>query len=452
MLLEGLPRGGVIAVDGSASMVREAAARLDPIEDADHPLRPARPRPRRGGRRGLLQRRLPLDPRPRRGSSRFSSAALRPGGRVEAQCGGEGNVARFRAAVAAVAAEDPYRDLPRRLRAPTTSPRPRPRRCACARPASRRSAAGCGTGRSALPSRGSSSAPSASAPTPIACRRSSGPGLLDGVMERLGPEPELDYVRLNISARKGDGPGPTPEPRRRPLALRVSRPACSRALDRLVGGVLAGGHGGVARGVLQGLRLLRALLEGAFAPARRRSRPGPRPGVPSITSDAGLVDPVGVDGAGVVVRLLRRRAVLRGGVLGGRLRPGGVLAGRRRSPHSWSPRSCALVVSAARGDQTAGEQADEQDQPSVVAHGVLRSPDCRVDRTIERGHTTRHVDRNRRSSSIRPARPRPPRPGTFPPVPDPDQTPDAPGDPGPRGRRDRARDRRRRAAGARRGR
>jgi trans-aconitate 2-methyltransferase len=37
-------------------------------------------------------------------------AALRPGGRLVAQCGGEGNVARFHDAAKAVAAEQPYAD------------------------------------------------------------------------------------------------------------------------------------------------------------------------------------------------------------------------------------------------------------------------------------------------------------------------------------------------------
>ncbi|MCB0876581.1 MAG: hypothetical protein KDB46_10350, partial [Solirubrobacterales bacterium] len=30
--------------------------------------------------------------------------------------------------------------------------------------------------------------------------------LVDAVTDRLGPDPELDYVRLNISARRGAAP------------------------------------------------------------------------------------------------------------------------------------------------------------------------------------------------------------------------------------------------------
>ena len=206
MLVEGLPRGGVIAVDGSASMVREAAARLDPSRT-------------RTIHSDLLD--LDLDAE---ADAVFSNAvfhwihdhdrlfavlhaALRPGGRIEAQCGGEGNVGRFRAAVAAVAAEGPYRDhlagfepnnfasadaTEARLRAagfeevhcwlrdwPVRPPEPREFiRTVCI-----------GSHADRLP-------------------EELRPGLLDGVMERLGPEPELDYVRLNISARKGDGAGP----------------------------------------------------------------------------------------------------------------------------------------------------------------------------------------------------------------------------------------------------
>jgi trans-aconitate 2-methyltransferase len=101
MLLERLPQGHVIAVDGALSMVEHARAALD-------------------GRATVLQGDLtelvleePVD-------AVFSSAvfhwiadhdrlferlfaALRPGGRIVAQCGGEGNVAAVRAAIDAVA-------------------------------------------------------------------------------------------------------------------------------------------------------------------------------------------------------------------------------------------------------------------------------------------------------------------------------------------------------------
>jgi trans-aconitate 2-methyltransferase len=106
MLLERLPQGHVIAVDGALSMVEHARAALD-------------------GRATVLQGDLtelvleePVD-------AVFSSAvfhwiadhdrlferlfaALRPGGRLVAQCGGEGNIERFHEAARAVGATAPY--------------------------------------------------------------------------------------------------------------------------------------------------------------------------------------------------------------------------------------------------------------------------------------------------------------------------------------------------------
>jgi trans-aconitate 2-methyltransferase len=107
MLLERLPRGYVIAVDQAPSMVEHARAALE------------------GRRADVLEADLtelelaePVD-------AAFSSAvfhwvadhdrlferlfaALRPGGRLVAQCGGEGNVERFHKAARAVAAAPPY--------------------------------------------------------------------------------------------------------------------------------------------------------------------------------------------------------------------------------------------------------------------------------------------------------------------------------------------------------
>lgn len=106
MLLERLPQGHVIAVDQALSMVEHARAALD-------------------GRATVLQRDLtelvleePVD-------AVFSSAvfhwiadhdrlferlfaALSPGGRLVAQCGGEGNIERFHEAARAVGATAPY--------------------------------------------------------------------------------------------------------------------------------------------------------------------------------------------------------------------------------------------------------------------------------------------------------------------------------------------------------
>jgi trans-aconitate 2-methyltransferase len=106
MLLERLPLGHVIAVDEAPSMVEHARARL-------------------GDRATVLRASLtelvldePVD-------AVFSNAvfhwiadhellferlfaALRPGGRLMAQCGGAGNVARFHAAAREVAGKPPY--------------------------------------------------------------------------------------------------------------------------------------------------------------------------------------------------------------------------------------------------------------------------------------------------------------------------------------------------------
>jgi trans-aconitate 2-methyltransferase len=107
MLLERLPRGRVVAVDQAASMVEHAREALPP------------------DRATVLQASLtelaldsPVD-------AVFSNAvfhwvadhdalfarlfaALRPGGRMVAQCGGEGNVARFHQAAREAAAAEPF--------------------------------------------------------------------------------------------------------------------------------------------------------------------------------------------------------------------------------------------------------------------------------------------------------------------------------------------------------
>ena len=107
-LLERLPRGHVLAVDGSRSMVEEARAALDPARTTTFVA-------------DLLELELdePVD-------AAISTAvfhwipdhdrlfrqlygALRPGGRLEAQCGGEGNLAAFHeAGVAKVETEEPF--------------------------------------------------------------------------------------------------------------------------------------------------------------------------------------------------------------------------------------------------------------------------------------------------------------------------------------------------------
>jgi trans-aconitate 2-methyltransferase len=107
LLLDRLPDGHVVAVDSSESMVEHARDALDP--DRTTVLR---------ADLAGLELDEPVD-------AAFSNAvfhwipdhdalfarlyaALRPGGRLVAQCGGEGNVARFHAAGREMAAREPY--------------------------------------------------------------------------------------------------------------------------------------------------------------------------------------------------------------------------------------------------------------------------------------------------------------------------------------------------------
>jgi trans-aconitate 2-methyltransferase len=106
LLLDRLPAGHVIAVDAAPSMVEHARAAL-------------------GERATVLQQDLAELTLPEPVEAAFSNAvfhwvpdhdrlfarlfdALKPGGRLVAQCGGAGNVARFHASARAVAAEPPY--------------------------------------------------------------------------------------------------------------------------------------------------------------------------------------------------------------------------------------------------------------------------------------------------------------------------------------------------------
>jgi trans-aconitate 2-methyltransferase len=109
LLLDLLPEGRVVAADASPSMVREARERfagdirvdvLDPVDLVDLKV----PEPVDAvfsnavfhwiGDHAALFARL--------------HTALRPGGRLTAQCGGKGNIDRFRRLADEVAAEPPY--------------------------------------------------------------------------------------------------------------------------------------------------------------------------------------------------------------------------------------------------------------------------------------------------------------------------------------------------------
>jgi trans-aconitate 2-methyltransferase len=115
-LLERLPHGRVIAVDQSQSMVDAARERLGPDVD----IRVV----------DLLDLQLeePVDAILSTATFHWISdhdrlfarlrAALRPGGRLVAQCGGEGNITTLRGKVAGVLAREPYAQHFRDWKAP----------------------------------------------------------------------------------------------------------------------------------------------------------------------------------------------------------------------------------------------------------------------------------------------------------------------------------------------
>jgi trans-aconitate 2-methyltransferase len=200
LLLERLPRGHVVAVDAAPSMVEYAREAL-------------------GARATVLQSDLvdleldePVD-------AAFSNAvfhwipdhdllfrrlheALRPGGRLVAQCGGAGNVRRFHERVAEVASEPPYADSlagwggPWNFAGPEetrerleragfaeveTRLEPRPFKPPALRDYMRTVCLGHHLER-----------------LPAELRNP----FVDDVAARIGERPELDYVRLNIAARR----------------------------------------------------------------------------------------------------------------------------------------------------------------------------------------------------------------------------------------------------------
>jgi trans-aconitate 2-methyltransferase len=104
-LLERLPNGRVIAVDGSPAMVQEARNRLGSRTDV------------RVADLSELELGKPVDAILSTATFHWIAdhdrlfarlfAALRPGGALVAQCGGQGNIARARAAIDAAAASRP---------------------------------------------------------------------------------------------------------------------------------------------------------------------------------------------------------------------------------------------------------------------------------------------------------------------------------------------------------
>jgi len=121
-LIERLPRGRVIAVDASASMVRAARERLGRAG-----IGPERVEVREGD---LLELDLAESVDAILSTATFHwiadhdllfgrlHGALRPGGRLVAQCGGEGNIDRLRGVAHAILEREPYAEHFRDWRAP----------------------------------------------------------------------------------------------------------------------------------------------------------------------------------------------------------------------------------------------------------------------------------------------------------------------------------------------
>ena len=203
MLLERLPRGRVIAVDGSAAMVAEARELLDP------------------GRTELIHSDLTELRLPEPVDAVFSNAvfhwigdharlfdvlarSLVPGGVIEAQCGGTGNVSRFYAALSEAVRNGSFAELegfdPTHFASPEGT-----------------SAILAATGFEAIDCNLERRPARPREPREFVRSVCLGAHLellpagrreefTDEVMKRLGPAPELDYVRLNISARKRAAP------------------------------------------------------------------------------------------------------------------------------------------------------------------------------------------------------------------------------------------------------
>jgi trans-aconitate 2-methyltransferase len=106
MLVERLSEGRVVAVDGSAAMVEKVREVLRPVDEAfvADLTRLELPQPADAAVSSAVFHWIPDH------DALFARirAALEPGGRLEAQCGGEGNIDEFRRRSAEVAARQPY--------------------------------------------------------------------------------------------------------------------------------------------------------------------------------------------------------------------------------------------------------------------------------------------------------------------------------------------------------
>lgn len=201
-LLERLPEGRVIAVDASPAMVEMARDALGPraqVRVAD-----------------LLEldEAEPVDVVFSTATFHWIAdhdalfarlhAALRPGGRLEAQCGGEGNIANVVEAIGRLAEEEPWASSLRSVADPWNFSAPAE---------AERALRGAGFAdvrcwlerRDARPPDMRAFVASSVIPLQVdALPESLREPFLDVLLERLGDPPSLPYVRLNLSATRAD--------------------------------------------------------------------------------------------------------------------------------------------------------------------------------------------------------------------------------------------------------
>lgn len=206
LLAERLPTGSLTGVDGSPAMIEQARRTLPAeVELIVSDLLAFRPDGQVDAVFSNATFHWIADH-----DALFSRIAgwLAPGGRLEAQCGGEGNVAGYLEILDRVAAAEPFRTHLEDFADPHFFAGPQDT-------SERLSAAGFAEVRCWLESRPAR----LEDPRPFvesvclnahlqALPPELRPQLVDAVVDELGPKPVLDYVRLNISAVRSDSVTP----------------------------------------------------------------------------------------------------------------------------------------------------------------------------------------------------------------------------------------------------
>jgi trans-aconitate 2-methyltransferase len=204
MLLELLPKGRVIAVDAAPSMIEQARASLPADRVEVLPPTDLTELELEGVADGVFSNAVFHWVPDHDALFARLHAALRPGGRLVAQCGGAGNVAGFLEVASAVAAEPPFADHLAGWEGPWRFEAPEPTE-------ERLRRAGFVEARCWL----SPGPAEPREPVPfirtvcLGCHIAELPEKLrdqyvEAVAERCGEPLRLDYVRLNIHARRGD--------------------------------------------------------------------------------------------------------------------------------------------------------------------------------------------------------------------------------------------------------